>query len=192
MKKTIPLHVILLLALTSSLFSQNNLQNNVFMKLQNPKTLKDIDNINSSQSILGAASILFPLNPIFVFEDKKFYFGLTKEFSIGKIPYGRIAAEYSVIFRETHLNHLRFSYNYDFLVETGDIAAILISVGGGYFTDFDKQGYFPQASFSIMIPAVENVGIMAYIKFRNTIMTKKEQPDIFDVSLGLATAFYFL
>ena len=134
---------------------------------------------------------MFPINPILLLEDKKFYVGITKEFSFGIFPYGRIAAEYSLIFRNTRLNQLRFSYNFDIPVEAGDLAAFFLTVGAGYFTDFYKEGYFPQASFSLLIPVDDNIGISTYFKIRNTFMTEKEESDIFDISLGLATVFYF-
>jgi two-component system alkaline phosphatase synthesis response regulator PhoP len=118
-------------------------------------------------------------------ENKKFYAGFTKEISYGKFPYGRLALEYSFIFRETRLNHLRASYNFDIPLETGDFFAFLISVGGGYFTDFDKEGYFPQASLSLLLPFSDEIGSMPYIKFRHTFMTDKSKSDISDFSLGL-------
>lgn len=146
---------------------------------------------NATESFLQTAVLFSPINPIFLIENKKFYVGLTKEFSIWAFPYGRLATEYSFIFRETRLNHLRVSYNFDIPVEAGDIAAFLLSFGGGYFTDFDKSGYFPQASFSLVLPANDNVAAMLYFKARNTFMTDKSKSDIFDISFGIASAFHF-
>lgn len=186
MKKTFLLFVILICS--ANLKAQNKKE---FQYLKNPVRLGDIERINSTQNVLTTAAILFPFNPIFIFEDKKFYVGLTKEVSIGKLAYGRIAFEYSLIFRETRVNHFRVSYNYDFPVETGDFAAFLFSAGGGYFTDFDKNGYFPQASFSVLLPVTEVAATSVYLKVRQTIMSDKSKPDIFDISLGLATVIYF-
>ncbi len=143
------------------------------------------ENTAMSSGLLKAGLIVFPFNPIVLIEDKKFYAGFTKEISYGKFPYGRIALEYSLIIRETRLNHLRASYNFDIPLETGDFFAFLISVGGGYFTDFDKEGYFPQASLSLLLPFSDEIGSMPYIKFRHTFMTDKSKSDISDFSLGL-------
>lgn len=154
-------------------------------------SFKDISKKNSSFKSYEVAFMLFPFNPILLIENKKFYVGITKEISLGFFPYGRAAFEYSLIFRETHLNQIRVSYNFDFPVETGDFAAFLLTVGGGYFTDFSKEGYFPQISFNLLIGASDNIGIDPYVKVRNTFMTDKNESDIFDFSFGLATVFYF-
>lgn len=143
------------------------------------------ENSSMSSGLLKAGLIVFPFNPILLIENKKFYAGFTKEISYGKFPYGRLALEYSFIFRETRFNHLRASYNFDIPLETGDFFAFLISVGGGYFTDFDKEGYFPQASLSLLLPFSDEIGSMPYIKFRHTFMTDKSKSDISDFSLGL-------
>lgn len=136
-------------------------------------------------------TLLFPFNPIFLIENKKFYAGITKEVSIGKFPFGRLASEYSLIFRKTHLNQLRFSYNFDIPLETSDFAVFMLSIGGGYFTDFSKEGYFPQAALGLVIPFDNSAGVNAYIKFRNTFITDDNESDIFDFSFGLAASFYF-
>ncbi|MBK8981469.1 MAG: hypothetical protein IPM38_03890 [Ignavibacteria bacterium] len=140
---------------------------------------------------ISLLAILFPLNPIFLIENKRFYAGITKEFSVGKFPFGRFAAEYSLIFRETRVNHLRLSYNFDIPLVAGDIAAVILSAGGGYFTDFDKKGYFPQLSFGILLPATEIIAVNLYFKTRYTFMDDKSKSDIFDISLGFSAAYYF-
>src|SRR5438132_116519 len=56
----------------------------------------------------------FLINPEIVIENKKAYFGLTKEISTGYYPFGRIAFEYTHIFRSYSQNHLRLSYNLDY------------------------------------------------------------------------------
>ena len=161
-------------------------------ELQTDLNLKNISGKNSSLTAYKTAAILFPLNPIFLVEDKKFYVGITKEISIGKFPYGRAAFEYSLIFRKTRVNHIRLSYNFDIPLPSGDLAVVLVSFGGGYFTDFDKKGYFPQTSLNILIPVDDNnIGINTYTRFRYTFMTDKSRSDIFDFSLGLGTVIYF-
>lgn len=142
------------------------------------------ENTESSNVFLKALLIAFPFNPIFQLQDKRFYAGITKEISLISYPYGRLAVEYSLIFRETRLNQVRASYNYDFGMESGDFYAFLISVGGGYFTDFYDVGYFPQVSASLLLPFSDKISTVPYLKIRETFMTKGS-PDIFDISLGL-------
>ncbi|MFZ1320096.1 MAG: hypothetical protein WAT71_00935 [Ignavibacteria bacterium] len=145
----------------------------------------------TSGSGLSVFALLFPLNPILLIENEKFYVGITKEFSFGKFPFGRAAVEYSLIFRETHVNQLRLSYNFDIPLVTGDFAAIMVSAGGGYFTDFDKKGYFPQASLALLLPASETFTANVYFKTRYTIMDDKSKSNIFDITFGLSAAIYF-
>lgn len=147
-------------------------------------------NTEFSNSFLETVLIVFPFNPIFQLQDKKFYAGITKEVSLMAYPYGRLAVEYSLIFRETRLNQFRASYNFDVGLETGDLFAFLLSVGGGYFTDFHDVGYFPQASLSLLLPLWDKMATVPYFKVRETFMTK-DVPDIFDVSLGLSLYLVF-
>ncbi|HMQ68152.1 MAG TPA: hypothetical protein PKA90_03930 [Ignavibacteria bacterium] len=148
------------------------------------------DNVeNSSLNSLGLIAVVFPVNPIFLIENKKFYAGLTKEFSLSLYPVGRLAAEYSLIFRKTDLNQLRFSYNYDIPVVASDFAVIFLSLGGGYFTDFKKYGYFPQTSANFLLPATDDIAVNAYFKVRNVFVNEDEGSDVFDVSLGFGTIF---
>ena len=151
-----------------------------------PLSFHGTSGIQQSESVSfgEVALILFPVNPILLIENEKFYVGITKEISFGAFPYGRIAAEYSLIFRDTRLNHLRFSYNYDFALEARDLGAVLLSLGGGYFTDFNKEGYFPQVSFGLLFPVMENVAANPYLKLRHTFMTDANESDISDLSLG--------
>lgn len=159
--------------------------------LEYPNSLNDRTESGFSFNTAKTLALLFPFNPIFLIENKKFYVGITKEISLGKFPYGRLAAEYSLIFRKTHLNQLRFSYNFDIPLETSDFAVFMLSLGGGYFTDFSKEGYFPQASLNLIIPFDNVLGISTYLKFRNTFVNEESESDIFDFSLGLAVVIYF-
>jgi hypothetical protein len=150
-----------------------------------------VANSISKESPADALWLLFPFNPMLVVENQKVYFGLTKEVSFGIARIGNIAAEYSYIFREERKNHLRFSYNYEFLASGSDFAVFLVTFGAGYFTDFNKKGFFPQTGLNLLLVLYENVCVAPYVKARYTIMTKKEESNIFDFSLGLKTAFYF-
>lgn len=143
----------------------------------------------ATESVGEVGLALFPFNPLFMIEGDKFYFGFTKEVSMSFFPYGRVSGEYSFIFRETKVNHLRISYNYDIPVVSSDYAAVLLSLGGGYFTDFDKEGYFPQAKLELILPITDNVIAGPYFKLRYTIMTKEEESNIADASLGLSLTF---
>lgn len=169
------------------LFAQQDIYSLFFKDSQIINTVKE----NSTLNTLELVSILFPVNPILLIENKKFYVGITKEFSLIFYPIGRLAAEYSLIFRKTDLNQLRFSYNFDIPLETADFAAFLLSLGGGYFTDFKKYGFFPQVSVNLMVPTSDNIAVNAYFKIRDTFVNEDMGSDIFDVSFGLGTYFGF-
>lgn len=194
MKKSFYFLIIFILSNSIYSIAQTNLQS-----ISPPKStttfekklkLHSKENTEVSSGFLKALVYLFPFNPIFQFQDNKFYVGITKEISLIAYPYGRIAVEYSLIFRETRLNQVRASYNYDFGMESGDFFALLFSIGGGYFTDFYDVGYFPQAAVSLLLPFGDKITTVPYFKIRETFMTKGS-PDIFDISLGLGLYFSF-
>jgi cation transport ATPase len=133
---------------------------------------------------------LWLVNPIIVYEDKHVDIGLTKEVSVYIYSFVRMAGEYSRIFRAHNKNHLRASLNLDMPVAVGDFAAFVYSLGGGYFTDTKHSGYFPQASFSLLLFS-NHVGTNVYVKTRYTFITQKEKSNIFDFSIGAGLAFYF-
>lgn len=136
-------------------------------------------------------TLLF-INPMLVIEDKKVYFGLTKEISFGYYPYGRMAFEYSFIARNNNSSHLRTSYNYDFILEAGDFAAFVLTPGAGYFTDTKNKGWFAQTSFGLFLPVFFSA-VNPYIKYRHTFVMNKPtgKTDIDDISLGMGFLFYF-
>lgn len=137
--------------------------------------------------------VLWPVNPMLVVENSKVYFGLTKEINI-IMPYAKakLGFEYSYIFRSERNNHLRVFADYMIPLQAGDFAAVLVNIGGGYFTDTKKSGLFPQASLSILVPFTDVLGINIYVKVRETFMLKKEESNIFDFSVGVgATVFPF-
>ncbi|MBS1514016.1 MAG: hypothetical protein JSS63_03225 [Bacteroidetes bacterium] len=152
---------------------------------------KKIRPSESKASVSDVLLLAFPFNPIFIVEEGKSYLGFTKEVSFGTIREGNIGVEYSYIFRDENKNHLRISYNHEFAAVSGDIAALLASAGVGYFTDFNKKGFFPQLSINLLLTVFENVCAVPYIKGRYTFMTDKSEANIFDLSLGIKTAFYF-
>ncbi len=138
----------------------------------------------------AVAGIVFLLiNPVLVFEDKKIFWGLTKEVSYSLFPYGRIAFEYSFLFRTFNKNHFRFSYNYDFIYQQGrSWLMFVISLGAGYFTDTEKKGVFAQSSAGFFIPTPLFI-IHPYIKYRFTLVPEKNRSDIHDLSLGAGFLF---
>lgn len=147
-----------------------------------------------SRTFLVAGIILALVNPELVIENKKAYFGLTKELSVGKYPYGRLAFEYTHIFRDYSRNHLRFSYNQDFVLNTkGQFFVPIASAGAGYFTDTDHKGYFAQASFGFIIPLPIGVfeGLYIYLKGRHTFVEGSLNSNITDISLGTSFLIYY-
>lgn len=182
MKKYFLLAIFLLVFVPVKLYSQTG--NDLIPKMK----LNDKQIVTESLSFSEVALALFPLNPILMIDNGKFYAGITKEISLGFIPYGRISAEYSLVFREKYLNQLRFSYNYDFVIEAGDFAAVLLTAGGGYFTDFNKDGYFPQTSLAILFPITDDIATNPYIKFRYAFVNDNKG-DVYDLSFGLGLYF---
>jgi hypothetical protein len=138
--------------------------------------------------VLGIAAII---SPMAVFEDKKVFFALTKEISFGKFPYGRVSIEYSYVFRSYNTSHLRFSYNYDFVLFAADFLGAIASPGAGYFTDTKNSGWFLQGSAGVLFAKSDQLAIHPYIKYRHTFIKDKLKSDINDVSLGMAFIFYF-
>ncbi|MCB0727488.1 MAG: hypothetical protein KDD00_08490 [Ignavibacteriae bacterium] len=64
-------------------------------------------------------------------------------------------------------------------------------MGGGYFTDFEKYGYFPQTSANFLLPATDDIAVNAYFKVRNVFVADDKGSDVFDISLGFGTIFSF-
>ena len=138
--------------------------------------------------VLGITAII---SPVAVFEDKKVYFGLTKEISLAKVPFGRLAFEYSYIFRKYNSSHLRFSYNYDFILEAGNFIAFTATPGAGYFTDTKNKGWFLQGSAGVLFAWTENIALSPYLRYRHTFISNKAKTDINDISLAVAVIFFF-
>jgi len=132
---------------------------------------------------------LFFINPILVFEDKKIFWGLTREISFSTFPYGRFSFEYSFLFRTFNKHHLRLSYNYDFINQPGQewIFAVL-SPGAGYFTDTKNKGVFGQMAFGAFIPTPVCM-INLYLKYRYTYTFDKNKSDVHDISLDTGIIF---
>ena len=150
----------------------------------------------SSDKMLGSLTYVaiaaFVINPMLVLENKKVYFALTKEISVGKYPYGRLGFEYSFIFRDSLKSHMRISYNYDVILEAGDFFVFVLTPGTGYFTDTKNNGWFGHTSFGVLF-ATENFGVNPYFRYRFTYITDKKpnKSNIHDISLGMGIVFYY-
>jgi hypothetical protein len=187
-------------------FSQNIFNTNSKLLLKNDNSVlkykkTGLENINfasphSKESFdLNTATFLFALliNPMLVYENEKVNFGLTKEVSLA-LPYfvdngfgsiGRLGLEYSYIFRSERNHHFRSFFDLGFPLESSEYVAVTVNVGGGYFTDFKKNGIFPQVSFNMIIPVNDNLAVNPYVKLRHTFMLDKTQPDVTDISIGI-------
>lgn len=142
-----------------------------------------------STPLFVTAIIAVFINPILVFEDKKVFWGLTKEISLAFYPYGRLNFEYSFLFRTFNKNHLRLSYNYDFIEHSrSDWVMYRTSAGAGFFTDTKHTGAFIQASPGFFIAAPFFVFDL-YLKYRYTHIFDKNKSDIHDISLGCGFVF---
>lgn len=141
---------------------------------------------------IGLAAVLYLINPVIQYENKKVFAGITKEFSVGwgKLGEHRTALEYSLIFGGKLRNFIRFSYKYDLLLKKIEPSNILqgtgvITAGAGYFTDFKGTGgVFPELSYGY---SIRNHKLLFYphVKLRHTMMLKKDKPSITDFSFGI-------
>lgn len=155
------------------------------------------DKENKTQSVLplsiGVLAAVYIINPIVEYTDRKVYLGFTKEFSIGwgRIGEHRTSLEYSMIFAGNIRHYLRASYKYDILLKPGIEPSHMLqgtsvlSVGGGYFTDFrGRGGVFPELTYGYSIRN-HKLLFFPHIKIRHTFMLKKDSPDITDLSFGI-------
>lgn len=145
---------------------------------------------------VGVAAVLYLINPIIVYEDKKIYAGITKEISLGwgKMGQHRTAFEYSFILGGNIRHYVRLSYKYDFLLKDGIEPSHTLqgtptlSVGGGFFTDFNGTGAFPEITYGY---SLRNHKLLFYphIKLRHTFTFRKDKPDNTDISFGIIVGF---
>ncbi|MDQ3193574.1 MAG: hypothetical protein M3P82_01105 [Bacteroidota bacterium] len=139
---------------------------------------------------IGVAAFLYLFNPIILFENDKIAFGFTKELSLGYGDFGqhRVSFEYSYIFRRDLNSIIRLGYKYDMLMKKGIQPSNLLqgtpalTVGGGYFHNFSRPGYFAESSYGY---SIRNDKILFYpsIKLRYTYVIKGS--NIIDLSFGL-------
>ncbi len=139
---------------------------------------------------VGLATFLYLFNPIVQFQNDKIAGGLTKEVSLGFGNFGqyRTSVEYTYLFRENQSSLLRAGLKYDILLKSGIKPSntlqttSVFTIGGGYFTDFENYGFFPEVSYGY---SFRNDKILIYpsIKIRYTFVDKGS--DITDISFGI-------
>lgn len=151
---------------------------------------------SSSSSFLpvsiAAAAVFYLINPILLYESKKLFGGITKEFSIGFGNFGehRVAAEYSLILGGNIKHYLRFSYKYDLLLKDNIQPSHMLqgtgvlSLGAGYFTDFNGNGIFPEVTYGY---SIRNHKLLFYphVKVRYNYLFGKDKIDKADISFGI-------
>lgn len=198
--------IVLLLIVTFSVqsFGQSTDSSVVFLKNQNPaQNLFKTDIQNSpafkpeNSTLPLAVSVLvflYLLNPMLLFEEGATV-GLTKELSLGFGDFGeyRLGAEYSFLFRSDKTSQLRFSGNYDFILDDLQPSNMLqtsmvISLGGGFFTDFDANGYFAQSTYGFSIRN-DKLLIYPHAKARFTFIPNENRSHMFDLSFGIIIGF---
>lgn len=153
----------------------------------------DLTEINGSVYPLTIMLLASPFNPILVYEDKKVYFGFTKEVStaFNYLSFDRIGIEYSYLFRGERRHQLRTFFEVEIPLSGSEYIFITCGVGGGYMTDFKKKGIFPQASINIIVPVTDEIYLNAYEKIRHTFMTGKNETDVTDYSIGFGFGVFF-
>jgi len=183
MKYTIYL-ILLLISLISGQYSQSIIP-------QNSLYFRNTSTTDAGNTII--LSSILVISPTLVIEDKKAFFGLSKELSIGKFPYGRAELDYTYIFRSERTSALHLSYNLDipFNGNFKQSSLFMISPGAGYYTDFTRKGFFVQAAIGAFASTgfSENISIHPNIKFRKIFM-KDDLPGAFEISLGVGFGFY--
>lgn len=184
--------IILLLFIYCNTYSQSNSQYSYSYDKENTANSA----ISFTSVSVGVGAFLYLVNPIILYEDKKIYAGVTKELSLGFGKFGehRIAYEYSFVFTGHISHHMRLSYKYDLLlkdkIEPSHILQVTsaFSFGGGLFTNFNKQGFFPEITYGY---SLRNHKLLIYphIKIRHTFMFRKQDSDITDISFGIILGF---
>ena len=140
-------------------------------------------------------AIAYLANPVMSVEiNGKLRWGWTKEISLGFGELGqyRTSVEYTYLDREHSKNMIRAATKYDFLLRSkinkkrDPVKTSVLTLGGGYFTDFDKYGFFPELSYGYSFRDSRWL-IYPYMKLRYTFVSNA--PDLADFSFGLIFGF---
>jgi hypothetical protein len=188
--KTLIIFSILLL-FGNNIYPQSLSIPNLSLKNNYPhKSMSEVD-----EATFIAAFIIMVATPTVIYENKKVYFGLSRELSLllGKKGELRMSADYTFVFRRDLKHQFRVILKYDILskLSRGDWFddRSFFSFGTGYFIDADGSGIPAEISAGFRIGEDSHFYLYPYIKLRHTFMTKKEKPDNTDFSLGLAIGF---
>ncbi len=187
--------ILLIIACSLSSLAQLKLKDEFSPLKSQSLKYKPLNKTKSTSSVLpisiGVLAIVYLLNPIGEYTDRKVYLGFTKEVSVGwgKLGEHRTAFEYSMIFGGNIRNYIRFSYKYDILLTGIEPSHMLqgtsvLSVGAGYFTDFKGNGIFPELTYGY---SIRNHKLLFYphVKLRHTFMLDEGKSDITDFSFGI-------
>lgn len=166
-------------------------QNNEVFGSSNASELKYTSKTDFKNSFIWGSILV--ISPTLILEDKRAYFGLSKELSIGKFPYGRAEFDYTYIFRSGRTSAVHLSYNLDvpFNFNFSQPSLFMFSPGGGYYTDFTRKGYFAQVAIGLFASTgfSNAISIHPNIKFRKVFM-KDNFPGAFELSIGVGFGFY--
>jgi hypothetical protein len=181
MNKGIFLFTLFLLISVNS-FSQLSLPENRLLN-------RDYSASNSGNTIILSAILL--ITPTLILEDGNPYFGLSKELSIGRFPFGRAEFDYSYIFRSERTSAVHLSYNLDIPLFGSRGSAFMISPGAGYYTDFTRKGFFGQLAIGLFATTgfSDAVAIHPCLKFRAAFI-KDGFPEVYEISLGVGFGIY--
>jgi hypothetical protein len=166
-------------------------QNSRLISVKSSTELKYSSKADFTNSFI--LSSILVISPTLILEDKKAYFGLSKELSVGKFPYGRAEFDYTYIFRSERTSAIHLSYNFDIPLNGNfkSPSLFMISPGGGYYTDFTRKGLFAQVAIGLWASTgfSDNISIHPNIKFRKIII-KDDFSGAFEISLGVGFGFF--
>lgn len=158
------------------------------LKLNNYSSENKAGTVNSL--ILGS---LLVFTPGFVHESSKGYFGLSKELSLGKFPYGRAEFDYTFVFRSNFNSLAHISYNLDIPTNFNfkSPSIFMFTPGAGYYTNFTDKGYFTQLAFGLWVSTgiMDGLSIHPNVKIRK-VFKDSHNPGLFEASLGVGFGFY--
>ena len=182
--------IFIIIFLWSNTYSQQIYE--PFNRISHYKHFKQSSGSSFLPVSIAAAGIFYLINPILLYENKKLFAGITKEFSIGFGDFGehRLAGEYSLILGGNVKHYIRFSYKYDLLLKDNIKPSHMfqgtsvLSLGAGYFTDFNGKGIFPEVTYGY---SIRNHKLLFYphVKIRYTYMFGKDKIDKADISFGI-------
>jgi hypothetical protein len=166
-------------------------QNSRLISVKSSTELKYSSKADFTNSFI--LSSILVISPTLILEDKKAYFGLSKELSVGKFPYGRAEFDYTYIFRSERTSAVHLSYNFDIPLN-GNFkypSIFMLSPAAGYYTDFTRKGVFIQVAIGFFADTgfSDNISIHPNMKFRKVFMNDN-YPGVNEISLGVGFGFF--